>query len=608
MKDTYSRLLPPFAKGGAAGGGINILELQIELQYDIDSTLSAMGADRQGVVVAKIHLLAEQVFHKIAAGEVIERPLSAVKELVENAIDAGADTISVALRAGGKESIRVEDNGSGFAAADIEIAFQRHTTSKLTELEDLDRLQTLGFRGEALPSILEVADIDLVSSDNDLGQGWHCQFRNGRLQDKKGCACRRGSVITVSRLFADFPVRLKFMKSDQGELRPITAFLEVTALARPAIAFSLQHNGRSVFSYAAAADLRERIYQVFGNEFLDDLRAVDFSSGDFRLNGFISAAQTGISGKGRQFFVVNGRPVKEKTMMAAFNNTYQSYLEKSRSPAGVLDIIVPAGQIDVNIHPMKLEIRFLDSGRVYQFIKNAIESAMGQPAIPLAVTPGAFPPAADLSQPGGEKAAGGSAAFVFQGPETSRGDDFRVLGQYQNSYIVIEKNGSLLIVDQHNARERVLFERLQAGYEAGNITSAQALFPLLLELSPAERQALDENKQAFFKKSGFDVRPLSGAAVEIKAFPQFLAEAEIKETLRAALQQPPGDDLPAEERMLAAMACRNAVKVNQRLQPEQQYALVRDLFACKNPYLCPHRRPIIVTLTLADIEKQLKRR
>jgi len=564
-----------------------------------------------GVAVARIHFLAEQVFRKIAAGEVIERPLSVVKELVENAIDAGANAIAVALKAGGKELIKVEDNGSGFAAADIEIAFQSHTTSKLTELEDLNNLQTLGFRGEALPSILEVADIDLISADNDQGQGWHCQFHNGQLQDKKECAGRRGSVITVSRLFVDFPVRRKFMKSDQGEMRPITAFLEVTALARPAIAFSLQHNSRSVFSYPGAADLKERIYQIFGKDFLEELRAVDFSSGDYRLNGFISAAQTGISGKARQFFIVNGRPVKEKTMLAAFNNTYQNYLEKSRSPAGVLNITIPAGQIDVNIHPMKLEIRFLDSSRVYQFLKNAIESTMGQPSRPLADTPGipgAFPYAPNLAQAAREKTAPGSDDFIFNEPVLSQDDDFRVLGQYQNSYIVVEKNAELLIIDQHNARERVLFERLKTGYQAGNVASAQALFPLLLELSPAERLALDEKKLQFFKQNGFDIRPLSGAAIEIKAFPQFLAEAEIKETVRAALQQPPGDALQAEERMLAAMACRNAVKVNQRLQPEQQRALVKDLFACENPHFCPHRRPIIVTLTLADIEKQLKRR
>ena len=266
----------------------------------------------------RIQILAESVFRKIAAGEVIERPLSVVKELVENAIDADAGAIAVAMLSGGKEMIRVEDDGCGFGEADIEIAFQRHSTSKLVDLEDLDRLLTLGFRGEALPSILEVADIDLITADNNDGRGWHCRFRGGRLQEKNQASCRRGSTVTVQQLFTNFPVRRKFMKSDQGEMRPVTAFLENAALARPAIAFSLQHNGRTVFSYPAAANLSERIYQVFGKEFLSELRPVDFGDGVFALNGFVSAEQTGASGKGHQFFMVNGRPVKGKNPAGGF--------------------------------------------------------------------------------------------------------------------------------------------------------------------------------------------------------------------------------------------------------------------------------------------------
>lgn len=568
-----------------------------------------------GVAVARIQVLAESVFRKIAAGEVIERPFSVVKELVENAIDAGASEIAVAMLSGGKEMIRVEDNGGGFGAADIEIAFQRHSTSKLVELEDLDRLLTLGFRGEALPSILEVADIDLDTADNNEGRGWHCRFRGGRMLEKKQVSCRRGSAVTVQQLFANFPVRRKFMKSDQGEMRPVAAFLENAALARPTIAFSLQHNGRVVFSYPAAANLSERIYQVFGKEFLDDLRPVDFASGHFSLNGFISAAQTGVSGKGRQFFMVNGRPVKEKTLLAAFNNTYQPYLEKTRSPVGVLHFNVPPSQIDVNIHPMKLEIRFLDSQRVYQFLQQAIDATLGRQPRPQAVAFNEFSqPAAFAGPVPGSDATAAETPALFVRAALDSGDDFCVLGQYLNSYIVVEKNGELLIIDQHNARERVLFERLQAGYNSGNAASAQALFPLLLELSPAERSALDEkSKMIFFKKAGFDIRLLSGSAIEIKAFPQFLSEAGIRDSLRAALRESPAGDrssaeLNDDERWLAALACHEAVKVNQRLQPEQQQALVRDLFACAHPYFCPHRRPIIVTLTQADIEKQLKRR
>jgi DNA mismatch repair protein MutL len=561
--------------------------------------------------VGNIKVLSENVFRKIAAGEVIERPLSVVKELVENAIDAGASEIAVMLRAGGKELVRVEDNGCGFGADDIEVAFQRHSTSKLVELEDLDRLLTLGFRGEALPSILEVADVDLETADNDAGRGWRCLFRDGALLERKQASRRRGSSITVQRLFANFPVRRKFMKSDQGELRPVSAFLETTALARPGIAFSLQHNGRAVFSYAAVADLSERIYQVFGKEFLDGLTPMAFSSGPYRFSGFISAARAGVSGKGRQYFTVNGRPVRERTLQAAFNNTFQGYLEKSRQPAGVLDLTVPPDQIDVNIHPMKLEIRFLDGQRVYQLLQEAIHAALG----------GALrrPDSGEMIPPGGGFAAGvdmsaseSEAPFLFERQAPAPGDDFRVLGQYLDSYIVVEKDGELLIVDQHNARERVLFERLQAGFGSGG-ASAQALFPLLLELSPAEQAALDESKMAFFSKAGFDIRRLSGAAIEIKAFPQSLSEGRIRETVRAALGESTAGDKPDgaagdEERLLAALACHDAVKVNQRLQPEQMRALVKDLFACANPYFCPHRRPIIVTLTREEIEKRLKRR
>ncbi len=564
--------------------------------------------------MGNIRILSENVSRKIAAGEVIERPLSVVKELVENAIDAGATEIAVTLRAGGKELVRVEDNGCGFGADDIEVAFQRHSTSKLVELEDLDRLLTLGFRGEALPSILEVADVDLETADNDAGRGWRCLFRNGALQEKKQASRRRGSAISVQRLFANFPVRRKFMKSDQGELRPVSAFLETTALARPGIAFSLQHNGRAVFSYAAVADLSERIYQVFGKEFLDGLTPLTFSSGPYRFSGFISAAQAGVSGKGRQYFTVNGRPVREKTLQAAFNNTFQGYLEKSRQPACVLDLNAPPDQIDVNIHPMKLEIRFLDGQRVYQLLQEAIHAALGGARLSAAsaalsavgMTPSSVMP---NMTPSTET---GSVPELFLFDKTAAEDDFRVLGQYLDSYIVVEKNGELLVIDQHNARERVLFERLQAGFGSGSV-SAQALFPLLLELSPAEQAALDESKMAFFRKAGFDIRLLSGAAIEIKAFPQSLSEGRIRETVRAALRESTAGDRPDgisgdEERLLAALACHDAVKVNQRLHPEQMRALVKDLFACANHYFCPHRRPIIVTLTLEEMEKRLKRR
>lgn len=568
--------------------------------------------------------LSANVYRKIAAGEVIERPLSVVKELVENAIDAGAKAIRVELDRGGKERVLVEDDGSGFAADDIEIAFRRHSTSKLSELEDLDRLRSLGFRGEALPSILEVADVDLETADNDQGQGWRCLFRNGVLAERAGFARPRGSRILVRGLFANFPVRGKFLKSDPGELRPVSAYLEAVSLARPDLAFTLLHNGRTVFHYPAAAHLGERIYQVFGKEFLDGLLPLDFSDGTLRLKGFVSGPRGGVSGRNRQFFTVNGRPVRERTLQAAFNNTLQPYLEKSLAPAGVVDLEIPPAQVDVNIHPMKLEIRFQDAQRVYPFVQRALHAALGGRAEQASFLParGAAGPEASASHVSAGMAqgsampvmiftarTGGGSKYLYAEPAVE-GEDFRILGQFHDSYIVAERRGELLLIDQHNARERILFERLQAGLAAGAVPAAQALFPLLLELAPAEAAALDDERMDWFRRAGFDLRRLSGATVEIKAYPELLSEGRVRENLRAALRQPlqEGDAAAREERLLASLACHDAVKVNQRLHPEEMRALVRDLFACANPHFCPHRRPIVVTLTLEAIEKLLKRR
>ncbi len=423
--------------------------------------------------------------------------------------------------------------------------------------------------------------------------------------------------MTVRRLFANFPVRRKFLKSDPGEMRPVSAYLETAALSRPGVAFTLRHNGRTVFHYPAAADLGGRIYQVFGKEFLDSLRPLDYAAGALRASGWVSAPPAGVSGRNRQFFTVNGRPVREKTLQAAFNNAFQPFLEKSLSPAGVVDLALPPDQVDVNIHPMKLEIRFRDSQRAYQFMQQAVHAAIGGPFRPpapgfedqAARGPAVTGPASALAAAMAEREAAGATRLFA--PEPAAGeDDFRVLGQFLDSYIVIERKGELLVIDQHNARERVLFEKLQAGSAAGAAPSAQALFPLLLDLTPAEEAELDDERLAAFRRAGFDIRRLSGGTIEIKAFPPFLSEGRIRESVRAALRETAGerDHTARSERLLASLACHDAVKVNQRLHPEEMRALVRDLFACANPHVCPHRRPIVVTLTLDDIERLLKRR
>ena len=278
----------------------------------------------------RVKILKTDVYQKIAAGEIIERPLSVVKELVENSIDSGADDIAIRLVGGGIVRISVEDAGRGFDPLDIEIAFQRHTTSKLTELEDLDRLRTLGLRGEALPSILEVSRVELKSANNRQGRGIAAVFEKGKMISRQEIGFNQGTLIEVRDLFYNFPVRKKFLKSERTELNRITAFLEQCCLANYDISFSLENNAKSIFAYEKTSKLKDRIYQVFGKDFLDSLQEIRLEESLFGLSGFASRLNTGAATKKRQYFFVNQRPVREKTLISSLNRSYQKYLEKSQ--------------------------------------------------------------------------------------------------------------------------------------------------------------------------------------------------------------------------------------------------------------------------------------
>ena len=555
--------------------------------------------------MGKIHQLEESVYKKIAAGEVVERPLSVVKELVENAIDAGAVRIAVSLRAGGKDGIRVEDDGEGFSRDDVEPAFRRHSTSKLTVLDDLDRLETLGFRGEALPSILEVAQVELQTADNDDGAGVRMVFRDGERVASEEIACKRGTVIEVKDLFYNFPVRRKFLKSDRTEMGRIVSFLEQLALAHYQITFSLENNGKSTFVYDRTASLRERVYQVLGKEALDKLQEVDFSPFPYRVRGLVSRLNTGVTQKKFQFFFINRRLVREKTLFAALNRTFEKYLEKHHHPVAVLLVDFPANEVDVNVHPMKLEIRFKDSGAAFRLIRDAITLSLA--AVPLQEEPAAPRSEAEFSGP--------PRVFEFAGateepglfPQAAQGDDFRIIGQYKDSYILVEREGELLIIDQHNAHERVNYDRLKRGYEENGVVTVAPLFPLVLDLTSSEHAALTEEKQAVLEKMGFELVPLSGTSFDVKKFPQVLHEKRVREAVSAILDREEGD-VHFEDRVLAQVACKSAVKVNHPLQVEEMRAIVRDLFATTNPHFCPHRRPIVVNIGLEEIEKRMRRR
>ena len=563
--------------------------------------------------MGKVKLLKPSVYKKIAAGEVIERPHSVVKELVENSIDAGADEISIRLSMGGKSGIVVEDNGEGFDPLEVETAFQRHSTSKLTELDDLDHLLTLGFRGEALPSILEVSRVELRSAATGSGAGVQVVFDQGNPVLSREIGFRKGSRIEVKDLFYNFPVRKKFLKSDRTELSRIVAFLEQIALAHFAISFSLAHNGKSLFEYKKTATLKERVYQIFGKEFLDGVQELHYSQIPYSLSGFVSRMNTGAGHKRNQYFFVNRRPVREKTLIASLNQTFQKFLEKSRSPVAILMFDVSPREIDVNIHPMKLEIKFRDSGAVYQFLKQAIQHSLaggtGRPAETRG--PGDY----SRGGPGAPGLRSDPLEIVSRDEQSGQlfsreagEDDFTLIGQYRSSYILIEKDNALMIVDQHNAHERINFEKLKNQFLGNRVVSISPLFPLILELSPGEKIRMDEERRETLHKLGFELRPLSGNAYDVKKFPRILEEQAVKEVIRSLLEFKKDEGADFIDRVLAEIACQSSIKVNHPLYPQEMKGIIRDLFKTSNPHFCPHRRPVIITLGLEEIEKKLKRK
>ena len=552
-----------------------------------------------------IRELKEEVYRKIAAGEVVERPASVVKELVENAIDADARRISVELQRGGKEMIRVTDDGHGFAPEDIELAFRNHSTSKLQELSDLDHLSSLGFRGEALPSIGEVSRVEIKTADSDSGSGMYCRLSAGTLEKKTQTACRKGTQITVKELFYNFPVRRKFLKTDRTELNRITDLLERIALIQHSIGFSLVHDQRELFDFGPTDSFADRVYQVLGSRLFQDMQPLDFSRDRVRLNGFISKLNTGSPVKKHQYYYVNQRPVREPAFIAAVNNTFSPYLSKGRYPVSVLSLTLPAGDVDVNIHPMKQEIKFRDTSFVYGFVKSAVESRFRSvsptPEIPLsprepAVLRGSFPP----PEPG---IAGPSPPLLPLAPAAS----YSLLGQYHDSFIVVQKDRKLLIIDQHNAHERINYEKLIRMSREEKGMGIAPLFPVIIELTPAESRNFTQRIQGILKNIGFDIRRLSGNSIDVKSYPWFVEEGNIRDIIVSVLHLQLGEH-PENGKIFADIACRNAIKVNHPLQPAEMKTLVDDLFATQNPYFCPHQRPIIKEWTLEDIEKMLKRR
>ncbi len=657
--------------------------------------------------MSKIRILPDVVANRIAAGEVVERPASIVKECLENSLDAQARQIDLAVERGGKESIRIRDDGEGMTQDDAILAFERHATSKIRTAEELMAIQTFGFRGEALAAIGSVARITLTTRLHGATSGTEVYLEGGKLRHVREVAAPGGTEILVRDLFFNLPARRKFLKTEATEAFHITNLVTHYALAHPQCGFTLQHNGRQVLAVTATTDLRARAYQLFGANLLDSLAPVEFAQGGVAVGGFVSRPHIQRTSRDGQYLFVNRRFVRDKLISRALSDAYRNILPPGMFPAAMLFVEVPPDMVDVNVHPQKTEVRFRAPQQVLESIVTAVQQALGRsphfaPFPTTATKPPAHPtappsPSARLPKPPAASAVQAalqalaphppvtvpaalgqpaqnerqpppfftvtpdpSAGFASatpsaptrptpetldeaaarlhsilagrphtrcagtaqrahqpqptpheQHPPDGRRTDVRILGQIHDSYIVAADADGLLLIDQHVAHERILFEQRVRALLARDVLTQMLLTPLVVDLSPAQATVFDV-LESELEAAGFRTTRLAGRTVAVQGVPADLSAEDAKTLLTELL-----DALVSEQQtvsrehflreLAASLACRAAIKVNMNLTPEKMAWLVDELFRCEQPTNCPHGRPIILRFDMALIERGFKR-
>ena len=574
----------------------------------------------------KIQILPDVVANRIAAGEVVERPASVLKELLENAVDAGASAIVVEIEQGGKTLVRVADDGEGMGRDDALLALDRHATSKVRTAEDLVGVATFGFRGEALPSIASVSRFELDTCDGD-GVGTRITAAGGLVSGVEDVARRRGTTVTVRGLFHNTPARRKFLRSARSESRACVDVVETLALARPSLGLVLLADARAVLEALPAQGLAPRVAQVFGNDSAATLVPVDWREGSIGVSGLVQRPADASAAGRRAHLFVNGRPFRDHFLVRAAERGYRATIPAGLRPSLVLSLEVPPADVDVNVHPAKAEVRFRDRFAVEAAVEEAVHRALGElvSAAPLAraalpwehAAAGRDPSTvfAARSAPVPEGAAD-PGLFDAHGPEPRAGepalaDTVRVVAQVHDTYILVEAQAGLLIVDQHSAHERVLFERAMAAIERGDATSQKLLFPLTIRLAPAELDALEDHR-ALLERLGYEIAPFGGNAVIVHAAPAPHARFDAERCLRELVGDLAGGRFGALanrlERFAATFACRAAIKAGHPLTRAEMEELIARLFASALPAHDVHGRPTIVQLPKVELERRFGRR
>jgi len=586
--------------------------------------------------MTRIRLLPDGLINRIAAGEVVERPASVAKELVENSLDAGASSIEVELQGGGKALIEVRDDGCGMEHEDAVLAVERHATSKLTTDSDLDAIRTLGFRGEALSSIAAVSRFSLRTAPEN-GEGTQVEVEGGRVQPARRVGHPRGTTVRVERLFFNVPARRKFLRTDSTELSHTVRWLTRLALARPDRRFHVRHGSRTVLDAEATGDRLQRIVQIRGRQFADRLLPFELLGDGLTLHGFAGRPVDGLPRRDAQHLFVNGRVVQDRVLSHAVAQAYGNTMPHGRYPALYLFVELDPRTVDVNVHPQKTEVRFRDTSRVHDTVRAALADALSHH--------GAVPTLSELrpetSVPGSSvrdaalryqetrapdamlARAPRSAPAVATPPSPPRpieeeqelGPRRRAaaLAQFRESYIVAQDGEGLLLVDQHAAHERVLFERYLADAETNHVEVQQLMFPVTLELAPDEALLLERELDEF-RRLGFRIEPFGESAVRLDGVPAVAAKIDAADLFRellgeAAEARTAVSDLAAlRHRLVTTAACRAAIKVNHPLAAPAMQALLDDLYGASNPTTCPHGRPVLFRLSLEEIERAFRRR
>jgi DNA mismatch repair protein MutL len=622
--------------------------------------------------MSKIRVLADHVANQIAAGEVVERPASVAKELVENSIDASATRIVIEIETGGRRLLKVSDDGEGMVRDDAILAFERHATSKIRVTDDLAAIGTLGFRGEALASIASVARVELTTCIEGANAATRVTIDGGRMRDVKDAAHPRGTTIVVRDLFFNIPARRKFLRSEATETFHLTNLVTHYALAHPEIAFTFVNNGREVVRAAPAKDLRERAYQIFGEEFLENLLEVNGGEPQVaRVSGFVSAPRDRRTSRDSQYLFVNRRFVRDRMIGRSLSEGYRSILPHGVYPAALLFVETPLEEVDVNVHPAKTEVRFRRQAAVADAVREAVRSALAsanyvhpeeqepvsfavrdqivtataavgsinpQPRIEFVPPP---PPPIAQERPvveerfvevSGDEIArdvekmvqsaqsvksvdlpplNSAEKFAREVAPGSLSTNIRPLGQLDESFIIATDDEGLLLIDQHVAHERILFDKYRALESERRTDSQQLLVPETFDLTPAQAAVFDDLAPEL-ENYGFELMRLSGRTVAIKATPADLPGSEARNMLAELL-----DTVDAEKKstaretlrdeIAASLACHAAIKVNMPLAPEKMRWLIDRLLQTSSPTTCPHGRPVILRLKTRDILKGFHR-